>query len=84
MTLTQEEQGKIVNFVGKSRPVRELFRVIEKVADTDRSVLITGELGTGKQLIAEAIHYNSKRGDKPMAIIDCLLVPEELVEINLC
>jgi DNA-binding NtrC family response regulator len=84
MTLTQEEQGKIVNFVGKSRPVRELFRVIEKVADTDRSVLITGEPGTGKQLIAEAIHYNSKRRDKPKAIIDCLLVPEELVEINLC
>jgi DNA-binding NtrC family response regulator len=71
------------NFVGDSRPIQEVFELIEKVADTDSTVLITGESGTGKELIAKAIHYNSYRRDNPMVVINCGAIPEELLESEL-
>ncbi|MBW1739589.1 MAG: sigma-54-dependent Fis family transcriptional regulator [Deltaproteobacteria bacterium] len=71
------------NFVGDSRPIQKVFELIEKVADTDSTVLITGESGTGKELIAKAIHYNSDRRDKPMVVINCGAIPEELLESEL-
>ena len=71
------------NFVGDSRPIQKVFELIEKVADTDSTVLITGESGTGKELIAKAIHYNSYRRDNPMVVINCGAIPEELLESEL-
>ena len=71
------------NFVGDSKPIQKVFELIEKVADTDSTVLITGESGTGKELIAKAIHYNSYRRDKPMVVINCGAIPEELLESEL-
>jgi DNA-binding NtrC family response regulator len=71
------------NFVGDSKPIQNVFELIEKVADTDSTVLITGESGTGKELIAKAIHYNSYRRDKPMVVINCGAIPEELLESEL-
>ena len=71
------------NFVGDSRPIQEVFELIEKVADTDSTVLITGESGTGKELIAKAIHYNSHRRDNLMVVINCGAIPEELLESEL-
>jgi DNA-binding NtrC family response regulator len=71
------------NFVGDSGPIQEVFELIEKVADTDSTVLITGESGTGKELIAKAIHYNSYRRDNPMVVINCGAIPEELLESEL-
>jgi len=71
------------NFVGDSRPIQEVFELIEKVADTDSTILITGESGTGKELIAKAIHYNSHRRDNPMVVINCGAIPEELLESEL-
>lgn len=71
------------NFIGDSRPIQKVFELIEKVADTDSTVLITGESGTGKELIARAIHYNSYRRDKPMVVINCGAIPEELLESEL-
>ncbi|UCD87494.1 MAG: sigma-54-dependent Fis family transcriptional regulator [Desulfobacterales bacterium] len=71
------------NFVGDSRPIQEVFELIEKVADTDSTVLVTGESGTGKELIAKAIHYNSYRRDNPMVVINCGAIPEELLESEL-
>ena len=71
------------NFVGDSRPIQKVFELIEKVADTDSTVLITGESGTGKELIARAIHYNSYRRDNPMVVINCGAIPEELLESEL-
>jgi DNA-binding NtrC family response regulator len=71
------------NFVGDSRPIQEVFELIEKVADTDSTVLITGESGTGKELIAKAIHYNSYRRDNLMVVINCGAIPEELLESEL-
>ena len=71
------------NFVGDSKPIQKVFELIERVADTDSTVLITGESGTGKELIAKAIHYNSHRRDNPMVVINCGAIPEELLESEL-
>ena len=71
------------NFVGDSKPIQKVFELIEKVADTDSTVLITGESGTGKELIAKAIHYNSYRRDNTMVVINCGAIPEELLESEL-
>jgi len=71
------------NFVGDSEPIQKVFELIEKVSDTDSTVLITGESGTGKELIAKAIHYNSDRRDNPMVVINCGAIPEELLESEL-
>ena len=71
------------NFVGDSKAIQDVFELIEKVADTDSTVLITGESGTGKELIAKAIHYNSYRKDNPMVVINCGAIPEELLESEL-
>lgn len=71
------------NFVGDSGPIQKVFELIERVADTDSTVLITGESGTGKELIAKAIHYNSHRQDNPMVVINCGAIPEELLESEL-
>lgn len=71
------------NFIGDSGAIQKVFELIEKVADTDSTVLITGESGTGKELIAKAIHYNSYRRDNPMVVINCGAIPEELLESEL-
>ena len=71
------------NFIGDSNPIQKVFELIERVADTDSTVLITGESGTGKELIAKAIHYNSYRRDKPLVVINCGAIPEELLESEL-
>jgi DNA-binding NtrC family response regulator len=74
---------KFENFIGDSLPMNKVFRVIEKVADTDSTVLILGESGTGKELVARAIHYHSNRHEKPMIPVNCGAIPEELLESEL-
>jgi len=76
-------QYKYTNLIGTSPAIKKVFDFIEKVADTDGTVLITGASGTGKELIARAIHYNSGRGDKPLVVINCGAVPEALLESEL-
>jgi len=71
------------NFIGDSLPMNKVFRIIEKVADTDSTVLILGESGTGKELVAKAIHYHSMRKDKPLIPVNCGAIPEELLESEL-
>ncbi|MFZ7113277.1 MAG: sigma-54-dependent transcriptional regulator [Desulfatiglandales bacterium] len=78
-----KKKYKFENFVGDSPQMDKVFRIIEKVADTDSTVLILGESGTGKELVAKAIHYHSMRRDKPLIPVNCGAIPEELLESEL-
>ena len=78
-----KKKYKFENFIGDSPGMHKVFRVIEKVADTDSTVLILGESGTGKELVAKAIHYNSMRRDKPLIPVNCGAIPEDLLESEL-
>ncbi len=71
------------NIIGKSRPMLEIYDLINKVSQTKTSVMITGASGTGKELIANAIHYNSPRKDKPFISINCGALTETLLESEL-
>lgn len=69
--------------IGKSRPMLELYKVLEKVAPTKANVLITGESGTGKELVAQALHYNSPRADEPFVAVNCSALSPTLLESEL-
>ncbi len=82
----QEEIKAAHNFeeiVGRSPAFVEVLQHVQRVAPTDASVLITGETGTGKELIARAIHVNSARRDKPLIKVNCAALPSGLVESEL-
>ncbi len=78
-----KRQKPKVRMIGESRPMKEVFRLIERVAPTDKAVLIQGDSGTGKELVARSIQENSLRADKPFVTINCAALPENLVESEL-
>ena len=69
--------------LGKSKPMREVFDLIRRVADSQTNILITGESGTGKELVAKAIHFNSLRQSGPFVPVNCAAIPEQLLESEL-
>ncbi len=71
------------NIIGKSKPMQQIYDLINKVAQSKASVLITGPSGTGKELIAKAIHYNSPRRDRPFISVNCGALTETLLESEL-
>ena len=71
------------NIIGKSKKMQEIFSLIEKVALGSSTVMIYGGSGTGKELVAKAIHYNSPRADRPFIPFNCGAIPETLVESEL-
>lgn len=71
------------NIVGQSDAITDVLKVIERVAQSESTVLVTGESGTGKELIAKALHYNSNRAMKPFIPINCGAIPHELLESEL-
>ncbi|MBI1852211.1 MAG: sigma 54-interacting transcriptional regulator, partial [Planctomycetes bacterium] len=82
----QEEIRGVHNFeeiIGRSRALSETMRKVQLVAATDSSVLILGETGTGKELIARAVHSGSKRKDKPLIKVNCAAIPSGLIESEL-
>ena len=78
-----EERHKIGNVVCSSPQMRQVMRMVAKVAPTNSTVLVTGETGTGKDVIARAIHYNSRRKDGPFVVADCASLSESLLESEL-
>lgn len=81
-TLRREVERKYSfhNIIGKSKALHDLFALIEKVANSRASVLITGETGTGKELLAKAMHYQSNRRQRPFVPVNCGAIPEGLQE----
>lgn len=71
------------NIIGTSQAMQQVFSRMEKVAGTDSTILILGASGTGKELVAKAIHYNSPRKDKPFIAINCGAIPADLLESEL-
>jgi len=71
------------NIIGKSKGMREVFRTIEKVAPASATVLIEGENGTGKELVAKAVHFNGPRREKPFVAVNCSALAETLLESEL-
>jgi len=71
------------NIIGKSKGMKEIFKVVRQIADSRSTVLIMGESGTGKELIARAIHYHSNRKNYPFVTINCAAIPETLIESEL-
>lgn len=69
--------------IGKSPVMKDLFETISKIAGTDSTVLITGETGSGKEMVAKAIHKNSRRANKPLVAVNCAAIPENLFESEL-
>jgi len=77
------EKYEFCKIIGKSKVMQDIFRLIEKVAPTDSTILIRGQSGTGKELIARAIHNNSLRHDRRFIAVDCGALPETLLESEL-
>ena len=71
------------NLIGKSRAMQEVFSLIEQVATSRSTVMIYGKSGTGKELVARAIHYNSLRASKAFVAVNCAAIPSELLESEL-
>jgi DNA-binding NtrC family response regulator len=71
------------NIIGQSEPITRVLEMIERVSDSDSTILVTGESGTGKELVAKAIHYNSPRSERPFIPINCGAIPGELLESEL-
>lgn len=80
---TVHEKYQFDNIIGKSANMQTVYELIEKVSDTDSTLLIQGESGTGKEIIAKTIHYNSPRHDKPLVPVNCAAIPEALLESEL-
>lgn len=74
------EKYDFSNFIGRSAPMKRVFEIITKVAETKSTVLIMAESGTGKELAARSIHFNSPRRDRPFVPINCGAVPANLLE----
>jgi len=84
-TLRQELRTRyhFENLIGKSRAMQEVFGLIEQVAGSRSTVMVYGKSGTGKELVAKAIHYNSPRSTKAFVAVNCAAIPAELLESEL-
>ena len=78
-----EEARERYKMIGSALPMQEVYRLIDKASAVQSKVLITGKSGTGKELVARAIHHNSARAAGPFVAVNCAAIPEELIESEL-
>jgi two-component system, NtrC family, response regulator AtoC len=78
-----KERYSFQNIIGKGQVIQSIFALIERIADTNATVLIQGESGTGKELVARALHYSSNRKINPFIQVNCAALPESLLESEL-
>ena len=78
-----EDRNQFGNILGHSRPMQKLFHLLETVARSNSTILITGETGTGKEVVARAIHHNSARRSNRFVALNCSAIPETLLEAEL-
>lgn len=78
-----EENRGVPSLIGSHPKMKEVYRIVNKIADTPSTVIIYGESGTGKELVAQAIHRGSSRRDRPFLAINCAAIPETLIESEL-
>lgn len=77
------EKNKFDHIIGNSVRMQNVYEMIHRVVDSSATVLLRGESGTGKNLVAKALHYNSKKRDKPFIVVNCSALPETLLESEL-
>jgi len=77
------ERHQFRNIIGKSKKMQDIYALLEDLANLDTTVLITGETGTGKSLVAKALHYGGTRAFKPVVTVNCSALPESLLESEL-
>jgi two-component system response regulator HydG len=77
------ERYRPFQIIGKSLPMQSVYRVLDDLRDTDTTVLISGETGTGKELVANALHYGGPRAARPLVKVNCTALPETLLESEL-
>ena len=77
------DQYRLEHLVGTSEPIQHVMEFVQKVADSDSTVMIQGESGTGKELVARMLHFNSLRKDRPLVPVNCGAIPENLLESEL-
>ena len=83
LKLQLKKRYNFKGLIGDSPSMQKVYELIEKIADTDSTVLITGESGTGKELIAKTIHYNNSRLQGPFVPLNCAAIPKDLLETEL-
>ncbi|MCS6797099.1 MAG: sigma 54-interacting transcriptional regulator [Myxococcota bacterium] len=81
--IVPSERDRYGEIIGRDRKMREIYAILEKIAPTDATVVIEGETGTGKEVVARTIHQQSRRRDGPFMVFDCGAVPENLIESEL-
>ena len=77
------ETTSYFNIIGRSKAMKDVYEIIEGIAESEANVLVIGESGTGKELVASAIHFRSHRGKKPIMQVNCSALPKELIESEL-
>lgn len=76
-------KNRISDIIGNSSRMQEVFEMVHRVAESNATVLLRGESGTGKSMVAKSLHHNSRRADKPFLVVNCSALPENLLESEL-
>lgn len=83
LSITPSDKQRFGEIIGRNAALREIYAILEKIAPTDATVIIDGETGTGKEVVARTVHQQSRRREGPFVVFDCGAVPENLIESEL-